>query len=551
MGKYDAESSTMFSGGVTESAPASSDKYLPSVAAPSPAGAPPGVNRTWGDTLRGVGQTAVDFATAAGHSGTFGLDVRRDALAGWLAGDYPSYSAGVEAEQRKLAKQRERSPYASIAGDVAGAAMLPSMGGAGLAARLGGGWGARALGYGAEGAALGAAQGAGTTYTGKPLDYLTSAGTGGAIGGVLGAGMGSIFGPRGGMRSTAEVPSTDRLYREKGANYRELENQPVRYEAQALADASIHPERTLRRDRFHESTSPVSFQALDEMRGAPTAFPLGRGTPVTPGDIEFIRKGQNQISPVTGGPDIAAQRHVKRALDDFILNPPQGAVMPGMEAAAREATAIAERARGNHGAYRRGEFFDDILNNAQNTAGSTYSGLNLQNFARQGVRSALRQTKGESPASKVGMNDDEIAALTRFARVPLGDGTLRYFDRLMGGGGGLGAVVAGGTAGGAASQYLADNPTWGGLAGVAIPAAGLGLRLLGNRRAMQNMNDLGDMIRQRSPLYQERAATAPMVQPPGGGTTASARDAMTLELLRLQERGVPRITVTPRDPREE
>jgi len=41
------------------------------------------------------------------------------------------------------------------------------------------------------------------------------------------------------------------------------------------------------------------------------------------------------------------------------------------------------------------------------------------------------------------------------------------------------------------------------------------------------------------------------VQPPGGGTTASARDAMTLELLRLQERGVPRITVTPRDPREE
>ena len=104
VGKYDAESSTMFSGGVTESAPASSDKYLPSVAAPSPAGAPPGVNRTWGDTLRGVGQTAVDFATAAGHSGTFGLDVRRDALAGWLAGDYPSYSAGVEAEQRKLAK---------------------------------------------------------------------------------------------------------------------------------------------------------------------------------------------------------------------------------------------------------------------------------------------------------------------------------------------------------------------------------------------------------------------------------------------------------------
>src|SRR6186713_3220712 len=141
----------MFSGGVTESAPASSDKYLPSVAAPSPAGAPPGTSRGWGDTLSSWGQTAVDFGTAAGNSATFGLDVRRDALAGWLAGDYPSYSAGVEAEQAIRAKQRARSPYVSIAGDVTGAVALPGMGGAGLAARLGGKALARGIGYGVEG----------------------------------------------------------------------------------------------------------------------------------------------------------------------------------------------------------------------------------------------------------------------------------------------------------------------------------------------------------------------------------------------------------------
>jgi len=72
-----------------------------------------------------IGQTLIDAGAAAGHAATFGLDVRRDALSGWLSGDYPSYSAGVEAEQAKLAKQRERSPYASIAGDVAGAALIP------------------------------------------------------------------------------------------------------------------------------------------------------------------------------------------------------------------------------------------------------------------------------------------------------------------------------------------------------------------------------------------------------------------------------------------
>jgi len=488
-----------------------------------------------------IGQTLIDAGAAAGHAATFGLDVRRDALSGWLSGDYPSYSAGVEAEQAKLAKQRERSPYASIAGDVAGAALIPGMGGAGLAARLGTGlgrWGqagARAAGYGLEGAALGAAQGAGTTYSGKPVDYLTNTATGFGVGGVLGAGMGSVFGPRGGMRSTAEMPTTPELRTDKTARYTALENSPALYEPNALARSATLTEDVLRAQRHTPERSPISYQAIDEMRAPPTTEHLGVGAPIGPGDIEYIRKGLNQVNPVSGGPDIAAAPVVKRALDNFVLNPPPGAVIPGTERAAAEASALAQSARDAHGAYRRSQLWDSLTENALTSAGSANSGLNVQNRLRQVVTGGLRQNdKGQSAFSKAHYSTEEIARLTEFARVPRGDATLRYMDRLFGGGGGLGAIAAGGVGGGAVGQYFKDDPTWGSIAGVGVPAAGLGLRLLGNRRATQQMQGLGNMARERAPLYQERLAAAPMVPPPGGGAAASARDALTIELLRQQ-----------------
>jgi hypothetical protein len=414
--------------------------------------------------------------------------------------------------------------------------MLPGIGGRQLAARYGGGWLARALGYGAEGAALGAAQGAGNTYTGKPLDYLTNAGIGGGVGGVLGAGMGSVFAPRGGMRSSAETPSTNELFAAKNADYVNLNQQPRMYEPSYLGQAADIAENTMRLDRQHPNTSPRSFNALDEMRGAPTAFPTGQA-PVAPGDIDFIRKGITKFNPVTEATDKFSSGYVKRALDDFMRNPPPGAVMPGMEAAAADASAIANRAHGNYAGYKRGQFWDDLMSNAQDTAGATHSGLNLQNELRKGVRSAIRQREGVSPASRAGFNQDEIGAFRDFDRGNFGTNLLRGTSAALGGGGGIGIPLAAGIYGtlGAGGSFLSGDPTWSGTLGVLAPVAGLGLRHWGNQRAMNEITNLGNMIRQRTPLYQERAATAPMVTPPGGQGTQRARDAITLELLRQQQ----------------
>lgn len=471
-------------------------------------------------------QTVDDAMRAAGNAVSFGM---ADRLAGALEG------TGTDEQVRLSEEARKRSPTASLIGDIGGAVLLPGIGGRNLAARLGGGWLGRTAGYGAEGAAIGAAQGAGTTYTGKPVDYLQNAATGGAVGGVLGAGMGSVFGPRGGMRSSAEMPTTPELRADKTARYTALENSPALYEPNALARSATLTEDVLRAQRHTPERSPISYQAIDEMRAPPTTAHLGIGAPIGPGDIEYIRKGLQQVNPVTGGPDIAAAPTVKRALDNFVRNPPPGAVIPGTERAAAEASALAESARQAHGAYRRSQLWDSLTDNALTSAGSANSGLNVQNRLRQVVTGGLRQNdKGQSAFSKAHYSPEEIARLTEFARVPRGDATLRYMDRLFGGGGGLGAMAAGGVAGGAADKYFRDDPTWGSIAGAGIPAAGLGLRLLGNRRATQQMQGLGNMVRERAPLYQERLATAPLVPPPGGGATASARDALTIELLRQQ-----------------
>lgn len=555
MGKYDPENSTAYGigggGGGTEPA-APRGKYLPSSETPPPTEAPPGTNRTWWDTAKSAGQTAVDFGTAAGSAATFGMDVRRDALAGWLAGDYPDYSTGVAMEQKKLASQRERSPYASIAGDVAGAAMLPSLGGAGLAARYGGGLGARALGYGIEGGVLGAAQGAGTTYTGNTSDYLANAAKGFGIGGVLGAGMGSIFG-RGGARSTAEVPTTAEHQVAKNLDYDRLARSGARYEPASFASRADDIEAQLTRQRFGPRDSPRSWQALDEMRGGPTSqtHAFGPNAVLDPGNIEWIHKGLNKIPRAAeNANDLASAGIIKRGMTDFVEHPPTGAVLPGTERAAFEASALAARARGNNAAYKRGQMFDSLQENALTAAGSQASGLNVQNKLRQGVAGGLRLNKdGVSPFSKAGYNADEIGALTRFARVPRGDATMRYVDRLFGAGGGLGASAGAGVAGGFGGQYLKDDPALGAALGAATLPAGLALRMVGNRRANRQMNELSDMIRQRSPLYQDRAAVAPMVRP-GNGVMQSARDAMSLELVN-QQREPLRITVTPKRREEE
>lgn len=512
------------------------DEYFSGAPQPITPLAAPAPERTWLDTAKDVGRTALDTARAAENTLTFGMADRlaggRDYLVGKITGSGPqSYNEAVDRQVAGSAEARERSPYASVAGDVGGAVAIPGMFGAKLGVKLApkvGGFLGRAIGYGSEGAAVGALQGAGNTYTGNLPDYVNNATMGGVLGLGTGAVLGGAFGARKAPGSSAKVPSTDEHFVAKTADYKNLANSGALYEPTHLAQSADTVEALLRSPqyRYQPARSPVTWQGIEEMRAPPTTAHLGRGAPVSPGDIEAIRQGLIQINPVTEQIDLASARHVKKALDDFVLNPPPGAVLPGTQQAAAEASALAQRARGNYGAYRRGQTWDDLVENASTGAGSVNSGLNLENKLRAGTASLVRLKDGQSAASKAGFNPDEIDALTKYARGKTGSNVLRWASNITAGGGGIGAPVVGYLAGGATGQYFKDNPE----AYLAAPAVGLGLRMLANRRAHREVLELGDMIRRRSPLFQDRAATAPM-NPIAQGTSR-ARNVIAQELLR-------------------
>jgi hypothetical protein len=524
----------------------------PAAAAPAGKGWVAEEPTTWADT-------ANDFGRAVTNAATFGMGTRAKAyieslknpktVSSLVSGAPGTYEEHLEDQVKKNEIARERSPVASIAGDVYGSMAIPAVGAEAAAARLGGGIAARAAGYGATGAVQGAAQGAGNTYTGVPEDYAKNAVMGGVLGGVLGAAGGAAFGRRP-ATSAARVPTEEELWAAKNTGYGALGRSGARYEQSALTQRANDIERDLLAERYHWRDSPGTWRGIEEGRGggAPGQLNTGYGAPVDPGNIDFIVKGLNKI-PQTAerATDRDSARIAKRAFNDFIENPPAGAVLPGTERAARQASTLARNARGDNAGYRRVQSINELIEGARSTTGATASGLNLQNELRKGVRTFVKEKGGISPATKGGFNEDEIGRLTAFTRPGRFDSVMRYADRILGGGGGLGALGAATVGGGTATGYFKDDPTAGALAGGGAAGVGLLLRTIGNRRAHANINELRDMIARRTPLYNYRTSMAGTQPGPGSPLAAKAvRDAVTNAIIQ-QNKDLPRVYVNEPD----
>jgi hypothetical protein len=532
VGKYDPATSTApdDENRPTESALRAGGKYAPSaVASPVPE-PPPGANRTWGETLRGYGQAADDAVRAAANAVTFGMADR-------LAGAMPGTST---AEQVRLTEEaRKRSPWLTTAGDVAGAVALPGMGGARLAARFGMGPAARAVGYGAEGAGIGAAQGAGQTYTGNAADYAKNALMGGVFGLGSGAVVGGAFGPRAPV-SSARPPTLPEIRRGTDIAYDALRANPTRYDAGEFRAAADALEQRLLNAGYIRDYSPGAFAAVDRMRasqGQPNAI-------ITPANIDLVRQGINRIPrSEQAAVDRSAGRVVKDTLDDFMVNPPAGAVLSNPQVA-QQAAHTAQTAREMRAAQARMEMLANVRADAAFQAASTHSGRNVDNLIRQGVTQKFLKSNPAAQQRFGAYNPAERAALENVPDPQTwGVNALRTIGNMGAGGGGVGSTVlalGGGGAGAGYSYATGSDPKSGALAGLALTGGGIGARSLANRMGRGRIEAAEDLVARRNPLYTQRAANAPMV-PSGGlspGTTQTARDAITLQL--LERAGDPR-----------
>ena len=147
---------------------------------------------SYGDQMAKVGGAIDKGVRLAANGATFGL---ADKFAGGmdaLTGRAPSYDAGVKAQRAETQAIRQAAPgpaaVAELAGGLGtGAGLIKS--GITLATRVGPRLLPRVLGYGTEGAAYGAAHGAGNTYSEKAADYIDAAKSGGAMGLVTGGAL--------------------------------------------------------------------------------------------------------------------------------------------------------------------------------------------------------------------------------------------------------------------------------------------------------------------------------------------------------------------------
>jgi hypothetical protein len=180
----------------------------------------------------------------------------------------------------------------------------------------------------------------------------------------------------------------------------------------------------------------------------------------------------------------------------------QGVISVGPTGVATPSTAAAaevfQRANANWAGIKRAERLDQAITRGELKAGSTYSGLNLENELRRrvgvlGLEPEAGGLRGATPA--------ERQAFTQFGQgTPLSN-VARYFKGVLGGGGGLGALGTLTAAGGAGAYYGSDPALYGSLAAL----GGLGLAKYGNLRALQQARDMELRLLSRTPYAAETA----------------------------------------------
>jgi hypothetical protein len=152
--------------------------------------AAPASTMSYGDQMKKVGGLVDDGARLLANGATFGL---ADKFAGGMdavTGNAENYDQGVKAQRAETQSLRNAAPTAAavtegVGGLFGGLGLMKN--GVSLIGRLGTGFVPKAATFGAEGAAYGAAHGAGNTYSENPQDYIDAAKHGAKWGGTVGA----------------------------------------------------------------------------------------------------------------------------------------------------------------------------------------------------------------------------------------------------------------------------------------------------------------------------------------------------------------------------
>jgi hypothetical protein len=300
-------------------------------------------------------------------------------------------------------------------------------------------------------------------------------------------------------RQRVTPPSAAALKRTAGQQYDAVRDMGVDYSSDAVGQVARGVKAALERDGLLAENAPTAHRILDKL----TSPPADSVAPIQ--NIDSARKAIGHVRGKFAEPaEQEAARRISDALDEFIQVAPgrEGAVVAGP---ASEAAETIVKARGNYAASKRSDTLNGIEDTADLRAAVANSGLNLDNAIRSRVASLLTD-----PKKIAGFSEAEQAALREVAEGTATRNTFRRVGNLLGGGGGLGAIVTGG-AGAMAGNQFGLIP--GVVAGAALPAAGLASKVTGNALTRKALNSADELVRTRSPLYEEMQLTPPYARP--------------------------------------
>jgi hypothetical protein len=319
-----------------------------------------------------------------------------------------------------------------------------------------------------------------------------------------------VFGMR--PRKVA-APTQQELEAAASRGYNAARESGVTVPPEAIAAMQSKIGNELTDQGYLPATAPRTFGVVKEM--TPPALKEGESLgPVGVNNIEAMRRAFR-----VAGKDYAESDASRRAIGivDDTLSP----LSPEL------ATA-----RANSAAGFRAEDIGTRFSRAERQAQKAGSGANVDNALRQKISSILDSKNGTR-----GYTADEIAQMEKIVAGTRTGNAARLLSKLalshpMTG---WPASVAAGVAGTAAG-----GPIGGGVAAVASPTIGVLAKMLAEKSTQKQANILDEMVRRRSPLYQEKLAAAPREVP-------TSIEALVRVLMADQlDKRRPQVTINPR-----
>ncbi len=287
----------------------------------------------------------------------------------------------------------------------------------------------------------------------------------------------------------APVPTQDELAAAGGAGYQQAFGMGVDFRPDVISQFAQEGRVHLDKRYFSEKSAPNTYAVLESLKGSNGVVQLSDLNDA----YTALRDG------ATSDRDRKAARPIMEAILGLMEDPPASALMAGAAPPERAAQAgsILKDARANWAARERSKEIIGRKTSGERRAKASNSGFNIGNTLRQRVASLLDQIdKGQVH----GFSAQEVKMLNEFAAGTPTRNSIRFVSSVFGGGGGLGALAATGLGG-----------AWmGSPAALALPAAGVGSRMLQNSMEKRALGKVDESVRMRSPLYGSRLGKTTM-----------------------------------------